>query len=318
MSQRLPPAQGTRIAWADLPQPVHTWVAEVLRAPVVEAVSQQAGFSPGSADRVLTADGVRAFVKAVSGAPNRDSPDLHRREMRVTRSLPDGIPAPRLLAGYDDGDWVALLLEDVDGKHPVAPWLLPQVHAVLDALQALAERGTPAPVPGLRSAGEAMADLFSGWTRVAAETPPDLDSWTSANLHQLCRLGEQGVEALAGETLCHLDVRADNILLRADGSAVLVDWPWAARGPAWIDPLCLLLNVELYGGPDPEALIARSAALRETKPEVLNAGLAGLAGYFVDSARRPPSPGLPTLRAFQRAQGEAALGWLRRRLRRAG
>ena len=45
----------------------------------------------------------------------------------------------------------------------------------------------------------------------------------------------------------------------------------------------------------------------------VDAVLAGLAGYFVDVARRPDPPGLPTVRAFQRAQGVVVLGWLRRR-----
>ncbi|MFI7404394.1 aminoglycoside phosphotransferase family protein, partial [Streptomyces sp. NPDC049541] len=43
--------------------------------------------------------------------------------------------------------------------------------------------------------------------------------------------------------------------------------------------------------------------------------LAALAGYFVAHALQPPPPGLPTLRAFQRAQGDTALAWLRRRLK---
>lgn len=42
--------------------------------------------------------------------------------------------------------------------------------------------------------------------------------------------------------------------------------------------------------------------------------LAALAGYFLHSSGLPSPPGLPTLRDFQRAQGEAALHRLRRRL----
>jgi hypothetical protein len=38
--------------------------------------------------------------------------------------------------------------------------------------------------------------------------------------------------------------------------------------------------------------------------------LAAAAGYFVDRCRTPPPPGLPTVRAFQRAQGNALLTWL--------
>jgi hypothetical protein len=38
-----------------------------------------------------------------------------------------------------------------------------------------------------------------------------------------------------------------------------------------------------------------------------------VAGFFTRQALLPPPPGLPTLRAFQRAQGEVARAWLARR-----
>jgi hypothetical protein len=37
----------------------------------------------------------------------------------------------------------------------------------------------------------------------------------------------------------------------------------------------------------------------------------GTAGFFLDIARQPPPPGLPTLRAFQRFQADALLPWSR-------
>lgn len=129
-------ASGIRISWAQLPQRVRVAVEEILGASVVEAVSQPGGFSPGSADRVRTGEGVRAFVKAAGLDPNPDPPQLHRREARITAALPVTVPAPRLLGHYDDGDWVALVLQDVDGWHPVTPW-----HAEQDDRPAL-RRGT--------------------------------------------------------------------------------------------------------------------------------------------------------------------------------
>jgi thiamine kinase-like enzyme len=118
--------------------------------------------------------------------------------------------------------------------------------------------------------------------------------------------------ALQGDSLVHGDGRADNLLLTPDGSVVVVDWPWATRGAAWFDRLALLVNVGLYdrGAPLEELL---AAWLPHVAAEDVEAVLAGLAGYFVDAARRPDPPGLPTLRAFQRAQGEVVLRWLRQR-----
>jgi len=44
--------------------------------------------------------------------------------------------------------------------------------------------------------------------------------------------------------------------------------------------------------------------------------LAGIAGYFLHTSRLPDPPGLPTVRAFQRAQGDALLPWLKANLSR--
>src|SRR5690606_8378163 len=43
---------GHRLPWADLPDPVRAQVEQVLGAPVVTAIDQRGGFSPGVAARV--------------------------------------------------------------------------------------------------------------------------------------------------------------------------------------------------------------------------------------------------------------------------
>ncbi|MFH6690354.1 MULTISPECIES: hypothetical protein [Cellulosimicrobium] len=42
--------------------------------------------------------------------------------------------------------------------------------------------------------------------------------------------------------------------------------------------------------------------------------LAALTGYFLKSSLDPAPPGIPHLRAFQRAQAEVGVAWLRHRL----
>ena len=128
---------GGRPRWEDLPPHVRAGVEDVLGSPVVRADSQAGGFSPGSADRVLTAAGRRAFVKAVGAAQNPHSPVLHRREARVSAALPPSLPVPRLLGVFDAGARVALVLEEVDGHQPPLPWRAGDVDAVLGALAAL-------------------------------------------------------------------------------------------------------------------------------------------------------------------------------------
>ena len=76
----------------------------------------------------------------------------------------------------------------------------------------------------------------------------------------------------------------------------------------------MLPCVRAQGGPDPEVLFGAHPLGRDANPEGVTSALAALAGYFVQQSRQPAPPGLPTLRAFQGAQGDAAVAWLRRRL----
>lgn len=301
-------ASGVRIGWADLPEHVRAAVERILGGTVVAAVSQPGGFSPGTADRVRTAGGRRAFVKAVSAAQNPRSPELHRREAQVTAGLPPGVPAPRLLGCHDDGDWVALVLQDIEGRHPATPWRSDELARVLATLEGLSR--TPVPLPDLATAADQLADDFAGWRRIAADTPADLHPRIAGRLDELCRLADLGVAALTGDTLVHTDIRADNLLIGPDGTVTIIDWPWACRGPAWLDTLLLLVNVRLFGGHDTRALLARLAAATGARREELIGVLAGLAGFFTDAARRPPPQGLPTVRAFQQAHADTLGSWL--------
>ena len=303
---------GNRLRWEELPSRVRRGVEEILGSPVVAARSQPGGFSPGTADRLTTAAGTAAFVKAVSPAQNPDTPGIHRTEAAVCRQLPTDVPTARFLGLYDDGEWVGLVLEDVEGRHPTTPWLTHELEATLDALATLAHRLTPAPVDGVPTAAAAIGPLFAGWSRLAEEPPADLGAWPGAHLSELVELSRVGLAAMAGRTLVHLDVRADNLLIRPNGEVVVVDWPQACVGPPWLDTLILLANVNLHGGHDVDELAARYAG--EASPADVDGFLAGLAGFFLDAARRPSPMGLPTVRGFQRAQGVATLDWLRRRL----
>jgi aminoglycoside phosphotransferase (APT) family kinase protein len=304
-------AAGQRIGWDDVPPYVRAEVERILGSPVVEARTQTGGFSPGTADRVRTRDGRRAFVKAAGRSLNEKTVRLHRREVAVSAALSERVPAPTLLGSYDDGDWVALVLADVEGRHPQTPWDAVELRAVLAALAQLAAAPLSAEQRGYQLAGEALAGEFTGWRRIAADPPPDLDPWALDHLDELTERADAVIPRLTGNSLLHMDIRADNLLVRPDGRVVIVDWPWAARGPGWLDPLSLLVNVNLFGGHDVDALAAEHV---HADPVDVTGFLVGLTGYFLNAARRPGSPGLPTVRAFQAAQGRTTLAWVRRRL----
>ena len=302
-------ASGVRIGWAELPVQVRAAVERIVGSPVVQASSQPGGFSPGSADRVLTRGGRRAFVKAAGTEQNEQTVQLHRREARVAALLPRTVPAPALLGVYDDGAWIALVFEDVEGRPPHIPWVAEEIHAVLAALARVAAAVVTAePLPDV---AEFLANDMAGWHRISRHPPTDLDPWARSRLSALCILSDRALRALRGKHLVHTDIRADNLLVRSDGTVAVVDWPWAARGPAWLDRLLLLVNVNLFGGHDVEKLLAAHVPADR---DDITAVLAGLTGYFLDAARQPSPRGLPTVRAFQSAQGERTLAWLKSRV----
>ncbi|WP_437067805.1 aminoglycoside phosphotransferase family protein [Streptomyces sp. enrichment culture] len=317
MTLPAPPAAGTRIPWHALPEPVRDAVADVIGGPVTHAVTQSGGFSPGVAARVRGADGRRAFVKAVSARTNPHSPALHRAEARHAAALPPEVPAPRLLSTYDDGTWVALVFEDVPGRQPHVPWREPELRRVLDAVARLSRTLTPAPLDA-RRAEEALTRTFAGWQDLRDGAEGDvadrLGPWTAARLDRLAELAAPWREAVTGGTLAHGDLRADNMLLTEDDRVVFVDWPHVLRAAPWFDLLVMLPCVRAQRGPDPQELFTRHELGAAADPDAVTAALAALAGYFLRHSLLPAPPGIPTLRAFQRAQGEAALNWLRTRL----
>jgi hypothetical protein len=114
-----------------------------------------------------------------------------------------------------------------------------------------------------------------------------------------------------GDGLIHGDVRSDNVLLADDGRVVFVDWTSTCIGAGWFEVLAMLPSVELEGGGTPESVLER-VGLDDLGVDSMLPLVAALAGYFVERGRLPDPPGLPTVRAFQRAQGEVTIAWLRR------
>jgi hypothetical protein len=306
------PAAGVHLPWAEVPGAVRTWAARVGGGAPVSTRDLSGGFSPG-ATAVLDCPGGPIFVKAVGAGLNPESPDFHRREAVVSAALPLAPEFPRLLGVYDDGDWVALAFEAVDGRPPVHPWDDAELRAAVRALDALHARLTPNTVPGAPSAGERLQHLFGGWAELSAlgRAPEGLDEWSGQNLDRLAELESGWPAAVEGSTLLHCDVRSDNLLVTNSG-VVFVDWPHACVGAPVFDLVAWAPSVTLEGGPSPEDLLALSVSASTVDPTALAVLVAAFSGFLMEHSLRPPPPGLPTLRPFQAAQGAVALAWLRR------
>ncbi|MBF8188475.1 aminoglycoside phosphotransferase family protein [Nonomuraea sp. K274] len=299
-----PPAAGSRVPWHEVHPKVRTAVEEFLGGRVAEAVTQPGGFSPAAAVRIRTEGGGRAFVKAVGPEPNPDTPSIYRAELKIAAALPSSVCAPRLLIGFETEGWVVLVFEDIEGVHPDLPWRRDQLDLVLGAADRMSAALTPSPIDAPPIA-EAFGGAFQGWRRLLKEDAEGLDPWALRHLGELAELESGWAAAAAGDSLVHADLRADNILLAGD-RVYVVDWPWACVGAPWFDRLAMLPSVGMQGGPPPHELC--------TDPDpAVTAVVAAMTGYFVCQARKPPPPGIPTVREFQRAQGVVALDWLRRR-----
>ena len=310
-----PPAQGVRPAWSTMPGGVLSVLEGWLGSAVTTAASQAGGFSPGIAARIRTADGDRYFVKAVGPLPNPDSPGMHRREAQIVAAMPDGVAVPGMLWSHDDDEtgWVLLAFQDIDGRHPRMPWRLEELDLVIDGLAKLADSLTPSPLPVslAGSARRAFQRGINGWRQLAEGPPSDLDrldGWSRRNLDKLVELESQAPDAVDGDTLLHLDVRADNILL-ADKKVWIFDWASACVGAPWVDAVGFAPSVAMQGGPPPEQVVARHPSARSADPSNITAAVTSVAGYFTRGALQPPPPGLPTLREFQAAQGAVAREW---------
>ena len=94
---------------------------------------------------------------------------------------------------------------------------------------------------------------------------------------------------------------------------MVVDWPGASLGAAWVDLVGLLPALELDGGPTPEEVFEHHPLGRAADRDSVSAFVASIAGYFTRMSLLPSPPGLPTLRRFQAAQGRIARRWIAHR-----
>lgn len=310
-----PPAEGIRIDWTDLPKRVRAAVEAACGATVRRSTTVHTGFSPGIAAHVDCADGRRFFLKGGSRLANALTVGLHRQEyenLRILNAsiLAGDVAAPRLIAQIDHDPWFLLLLRDMPGRHPTLPWRLDELERVLAELDRTAGALAHAPT-AIPSILERHRHTFTGW-RVLARDPdrPGIDPWARRRLEELAELEASWVRYATGETLLHMDLRADNLLLSKD-AVTLVDWPHACRGAAFLDPVLLAPSVTMQGGPEPARLLAMSGRGHSAGPDALVAVVCALAGYFTERSLAPPPHGLPAARASQAAQGEIARRWLR-------
>jgi len=279
---------------------------------VVTAANCTGGFSPGLASRLTLADGSMIFVKAIDVGAWPGQAGMYRAESSVSAVLPAAVPAPRLLASRDDGHWVVLVFEYIDGAEPDLRARPAEAFRVAAALEDLARALTPSPI-------ELQSDhpRLGGWADLASDCDrlarwPVLSPWAATNLGTLITLEEAGLAAAQGRSLVHFDAYPHNILLTGE-RVLFADWPHARLGAPFLD-LIMFASSAATAGIDPEPIVTGHAPAAETKPDVIDEVLAAHAGFCVAGGLYPVEPPFAPIIAAKAELGIAATAWLQRRL----
>jgi Phosphotransferase enzyme family len=304
MESKTMSASENRLKWSELPAGVKSDLQQLTGVPA-RVTSCTGGFSPGLAVKIRLTDGRLVFVKAMDAGEWPDQADLYRAEVRVAAQLPSGVPSPRFLGSLDNGRWVILAFEGIDGHEPAQPWHPDELEHVVTALIHVA-RATPPPLPRDHP-------RLGGWTRL---NPADLRSdgdldWAADHLPFLIELEREGLAAAQGQALTHFDLYPHNIVLTG-GQAFFVDWPYARLGAPFIDLLTVLSTAS---GPriDQDAIVAACPLTADLDPATINAVLAALAGFALSGAFEAVPPGLKPITDAKLVLGLQTLRWLRRR-----
>ncbi|MEX2047206.1 MAG: hypothetical protein WEE03_08570 [Chloroflexota bacterium] len=300
-------------------------MARILGSKVVRAMRVYGGYAPSATFRMILADGRPAFFKGVNATSNDYMRGALPREERVYRELGRYIRpwAPAFLGSFRRLDWHVLLLEDL-GPQTMPPWSPARARR---SARSYAEfhastRGRPLPRWLSRTEHHEFAGLWrtlaeSGeLAKTAALAGPrayEAREWLDVALPLLRQSAERLARLRAPHSLLHGDTRSDNTRLQGE-QLRMFDWNFASVGPHEFDAAAFAQATEAEDGPSVERTMGWYAEVMPVRDSHLDASIAGIAGYFADRGWRPPVPGVPRVRAWQRRQLVVSLAWAARRL----
>jgi aminoglycoside phosphotransferase (APT) family kinase protein len=146
---------------------------------------------------------------------------------------------------------------------------------------------------------------FDGWTRVLAGGLGD--RWEAAHAARAAEVVAGWERWTAGGALVHRDLRLDNTTFdAAGGSAVLLDWAYAAAGAPWIDLAQLAADVVATGHVlGPETATNRAYEMLRALPPGAARFVVGLAGMWCIRAATVPDTVMPSISTWRRARSAA-------------
>lgn len=296
----------SRIHWNDLPEDVRRQVLRGLPGGPgeVRAVRfPEGGFTSGLVCVVDTAAGAY-FVKAMHESSPQASLDLIREERLVLSRTHPSYPIPALVHAVEQSGWTVLVSDAVPGvpldERMDGAGLVAAMNALVVLRERFVTRGD-----GLPRVAERYEGLLDHVPEML-QRRPEL-AGTSSPTKVSARAERAVAAASAGDELVHGDLRGDNVLVEAGGRAWLVDWAWGCRGQVWADAVTLVCAA---GEVPPETrweLLTEHPVVESVTADVLHGYVDAIAAMYDWSARRPPPPGVPGLRPWQREQARLAV-----------
>jgi len=311
--------------WSAVPREIKDEVARVLRSPVSRAERVYGGYAPSATFRLRLANGKRAFFKASYPAPKGSGVRWFMdQEARNYRSLERFIHpwAPTFYGSFERDGWHVLLLEDL-GPRSVPPWTGAKARKAARSYARFHRKTRGKCLPrSLPRTGYVEQSKFwrtlgktgeiARTASLAGRRAAEAEEWLAVAFPVLVGHERNLEHAPPPFALLHFDTRSDNVRIHGDRLRIF-DWPFASAGPAELDVVAFCQAVAAEGGPSAERVLAWYEEVTRLRPEMIDASLAGIAGYFADRGWRPPIPGLPRVRRWQRDQLKECLRWAARR-----
>ena len=296
-----------------------------LGSRVVRATRAYGGYAASATFRLALASGRRAFFKAGYPPPPGSAAifPIDREDKRYRALAPvAGRWMPKQYGSFKKDAWHVLLMEDL-GPATVPPWS-PRTARLATRSYARFHRSTLG-VSLPRWLSRDQHGQFGGYWRrleklgeldgaatLAGRRAEEAREWIDVALPVLVAHERRLARAPRPFALLHFDTRSDNIRLVGD-RMVMFDWPFACVGPAEFDTVAFAQAIGMESRILPDQVIAWYEELLPLRPDVIDASLAGIAGYFAHRAWQPPMPGLPRIRSIQRRQLKSCLAWCARR-----
>ncbi|WP_372406588.1 protein kinase [Streptomyces luteireticuli] len=226
---------------------------------------------------VIDSEKGRFFVKSMFNHPGGRK-DSILREQAINPYVQPLSPALLWTVDEDDAGWIILGFEAIEERGLNFEPGSPDLPLAVDLLNRAANLGLP--------------DVARDWTEER------WDAYVSS---------ADELALLRGDALLHTDINPSNLTAGVGGvGSWIIDWSWPTRGPGFIDPACLVVQL-ISAGHSPESAeswAAKCTAWANADPKAIDVFAVATTRMNRAIAERYPDE------AWRGAMAEAAQAWV--------